>query len=95
MWARTRIPTLFQDGDADVTTSITNYDGAIVTTPQEYVQPRSVEELQAILRDTNRYPGPVRALGSNHSLTPCAASTGTIVSMADLNAGGARSTPRR
>ncbi len=68
-----------------MTTSITNYDGAIVTTPQEYVHPKSVEELQAILRDTNKYPGPVRALGSNHSLTPCAASTGTIVSMANLN----------
>ena len=83
MWARTRTPTLFQDGDADVTTSITNYDGAIVTTPQEYAHPKSVEDLQAILRDTNKYPGPVRALGSNHSLTPCAASTGTIVSMAN------------
>ena len=85
MWARSRLPTLFQYGDADVTTSITNYDGAIVTTPQEYVQPKRVEDLQAILRDANKYPGPVRALGSNHSLTPCAASTGTIVSMADLN----------
>jgi FAD/FMN-containing dehydrogenase len=53
-------------------------------TPKEHVHPKSVEELQAILRDTQKYPSPVRAMGSNHSLTPCAASTGTIVSMDGL-----------
>ena len=68
-----------------VSTPIINYDGAIVTTPREFVHPSTVEELQAILRDTVRYPGPVRAMGSNHSLTPCAASTGTIVSMGAFN----------
>jgi len=67
-----------------VSTTITNYDGAISTTPKEHVHPKSVEELQAILRDTHKYPSPVRAMGSNHSLTPCAASTGTIVSMDGL-----------
>jgi UDP-N-acetylenolpyruvoylglucosamine reductase len=64
-----------------VSTTITNYDGAIVSTPQRHVHPKNVGELQEILRDTQKYPGPVRALGSNHSLTPCAASTGTVVSM--------------
>ncbi|HLG54964.1 MAG TPA: FAD-dependent oxidoreductase [Vicinamibacterales bacterium] len=67
-----------------MSTTITNYDGAISTTPKEHVHPKSVEELQAILRDTHKYPSPVRAMGSNHSLTPCAASTGTIVSMDGL-----------
>lgn len=65
-------------------TTITNYDGGIVTTPKEHVCPKSVEELQTILRQRDRYPSPVRAMGSNHSLTPCASSTGTIVSMAGL-----------
>ena len=64
-----------------MSTTITNYDGGIVTTPQQHVHPKSVQELQEILRDRQKYPSPVRALGSNHSLTPCAASTGTIVSM--------------
>jgi FAD/FMN-containing dehydrogenase len=64
-----------------VSTTITNYDGAITTTPQQHVHPKSVQELQEILRDRTKYPGPVRAMGSNHSLTPCAASTGTVVSM--------------
>jgi FAD/FMN-containing dehydrogenase len=62
-------------------TTITNYDGGIVSTPQQHVHPKSVAELQEILRDRQKYPGPVRAMGSNHSLTPCAASTGTVVSM--------------
>jgi hypothetical protein len=69
-----------------MSSSITNYDGAIVTTPQVLVKPKSVEELQEILRDTNKYPAPVRAMGSNHSLTPCAASTGTIIDMSGLKA---------
>jgi FAD/FMN-containing dehydrogenase len=64
-----------------VSTTITNYDGAITTTPQQHVHPKSVQELQEILRDRQKYPSPVRAMGSNHSLTPCAASTGTVVSM--------------
>jgi FAD/FMN-containing dehydrogenase len=65
-------------------TKITNYDGGIITVPQKFVRPESVEELQAILRDTARFPNPVRAMGSFHSLTPCASSSGTIVSMSGL-----------
>ena len=64
-----------------MSTTITNYDGGITTTPQQHVHPKSVAELQEILRDRQKYPSPVRAMGSNHSLTPCAASTGTVVSM--------------
>lgn len=65
--------------------SVTNYDGGITATPRELVEPTSVEEVQAILRDRERYPSPVRAMGSYHSLTPCASSNGTMVSMARLN----------
>ena len=63
---------------------ITNYDGGVVTLPQKIVRPESIEELQAILRDTERFPSPVRPMGSFHSLTPCASSSGTVVSMAGL-----------
>ncbi len=65
-------------------TRITNYDGGVVTLPQQLVRPESVEELQAIVRDAERFPGPVRAMGSYHSLTPCASSSGTIISMSGL-----------
>jgi FAD/FMN-containing dehydrogenase len=66
-------------------TTITSYDGGVVSTPQQFVKPETVEELQAVMRDADRYPGPVRAMGSYHSLTPCASSDGTIVSTAALN----------
>ena len=72
--------------------TVSNYDGSIVSTPQQLVRPESVAELQAILQATGRYPGPVRAMGSFHSLTPCAASPGTIVDMSAL-ARSSRSMP--
>jgi FAD/FMN-containing dehydrogenase len=62
-----------------MTYSITNYDGGITTTPRALVYPETVEEIQQILGDSKRYPSPVRAMGSFHSLTPCVSSEGTIV----------------
>jgi FAD/FMN-containing dehydrogenase len=64
--------------------TVSSYDGSIVSTPQQLVRPESVAELQTILTQPDRYPGPVRAMGSFHSLTPCAASPGTIVDMKAL-----------
>ena len=42
--------------------SVSSYDGSIVSTPQELVRPESVEELQTILKQRDRYPSPVRAM---------------------------------
>src|SRR5215468_6820364 len=64
--------------------TLTNYDGSITTTPQQLVYPETVAEIQAVLKDTAGYPSPVRAMGSHHSLTPCAASDGTIVNMSKM-----------
>jgi FAD/FMN-containing dehydrogenase len=64
--------------------TIVNYDGSIVTSPQQVVFPETVEEIQAILRDATRYPSPVRAMGSYHSLTPCVSSNGTVVRMSRM-----------
>jgi FAD/FMN-containing dehydrogenase len=61
--------------------TVTNYDGSISSTPQQLARPTSVEELQNILKQRDTYPGPVRAMGSYHSLTPCVSSPGTIVDM--------------
>ena len=64
---------------------VRNYDGGITSTPAQLVTPTTVAEIQSILRDTSRYPGPVRAMGSYHSLTPCASSDGgTIISMSGM-----------
>jgi FAD/FMN-containing dehydrogenase len=68
-----------------MSTTVTNYDGSIVSTPQQLVRPGSLQELQNILKQRDRYPSPVRAMGSFHSLTPCAASPGTMVDMKGLD----------
>jgi FAD/FMN-containing dehydrogenase len=67
-----------------MTNLVRNYDGGITASPTQLVSPRSVAEIQSILRDADRYPSPVRAMGSYHSLTPCASSDGTIISMSAM-----------
>jgi FAD/FMN-containing dehydrogenase len=69
-----------------MTRTLTSYDGGVVSTPQKLVRPRTVEELQMVLRDRERFPSPVRPMGSFHSLTPCTASAGTVVDMKGLRA---------
>src|SRR5262245_23049585 len=63
---------------------VKNYDGGSTATSGQLVPERSVAEIQAILRDANRYPGPVRAMGSYHSLTPGATSDRTIIRMSGM-----------
>jgi hypothetical protein len=63
---------------------VRNYDGGITASPAQLVSPGTVAEIQSILRDAGRYPGPVRAMGSYHSLTPCASSDGTIIDMSGM-----------
>ena len=67
-----------------MTNMVRNYDGGITASPAQLVSPHSVAEIQSILRDADRYPSPVRAMGSYHSLTPCASSDGTIISMSAM-----------
>jgi hypothetical protein len=64
--------------------TLMNYDGSISSTPREIVSPETVEDIQAVLRNRARFPSPVRAVGSNHSLTPCAATRGTVVDMSRM-----------
>jgi hypothetical protein len=65
--------------------TIINYDGSITSNPKRLVAPKSVEEIQAILRDSSAYPSPVRAKGSYHSLTPCASTDGTMLDMSHMS----------
>jgi hypothetical protein len=65
--------------------AIVNYDGSITASPQQLVYPEKVEEIQSVLRNPTSYPSPVRAIGSYHSLTPCASSDGTIINMSRMN----------
>lgn len=69
-----------------MSTEIHNWGKDIYSYPAVVVTPESVEELQEILRDRQRYPAPVRAVGSNHSTTHCAtADGGTLVLMSGLD----------
>jgi FAD/FMN-containing dehydrogenase len=65
--------------------TVRNYDGGITSSPAQLPTPGTVAEIQSILRDAGRYPGPVRAMGSYHSLTPCVSSDGTIIDMSGMN----------
>lgn len=64
---------------------VVNYDGSITAAPSQLVFAESAADIQAVLRDAHRYPGPVRAVGSYHSLTPCASSEGTMINMSRMN----------
>ncbi|GAC1468800.1 MAG: hypothetical protein PVSMB7_17210 [Chloroflexota bacterium] len=46
----------------------------------------SVDEIIAIIKDRERYPTPIRAVGSNHSTTPCGvAEGGTLIVMRKMD----------
>jgi FAD/FMN-containing dehydrogenase len=64
------------------TNTVTNWFGNLVSHPTVVVDATSVNDIIAILRDSDIYPSPVRAVGSNHSTAPCGvADGGTLVRM--------------
>ena len=63
-----------------------NWFGNITSFPQVVVEPRNVQDLIMIMKDTAAYPSPVRAVGSNHSTTACGvADDGPLVVMRQMN----------
>ena len=63
-----------------------NWFGDIRFHPDVVVRPTSEAELISIVKDTAKYPSPVRAAGSNHSTTRCVVSEpGTAVDMKGMN----------
>jgi FAD/FMN-containing dehydrogenase len=65
---------------------VTNWFGSIVSHPAVVVEAETVEEIAAVLADRERYPSPVRAVGSNHSTTPCGvAEGGTLIVMRKMD----------
>ena len=64
---------------------VQNWGGSIVSYPKVVEQVTTVDQIIAILKDPDRYPSPVRAIGSNHSTTRCTeADGGTIVNMTKM-----------
>lgn len=64
------------------TNTVTNWFGNLVSHPAVIVDANSVDDIVAVIRDPVKYPAPVRAVGSNHSTTPCGqAEGGTLIRM--------------
>ena len=65
---------------------VQNWGGSIRSFPKIVVQAETVEDIVDIVRDPQRFPSPVRAVGSNHSTTRCGvADQGTVVAMTQMN----------
>lgn len=60
--------------------TVTNWNATATCDPAREVTPSSLEELIAIVKNP-AWPSPVRAVGSLHSLNPCAMTDGTLVHM--------------
>lgn len=64
---------------------IGNWSRTQSSEPNTITRPQSVEEIVNILKDSSRYPSPVRAMGNYHSTTACVNSEGgTILDMRRL-----------
>ncbi|WP_225411340.1 FAD-binding oxidoreductase [Stigmatella hybrida] len=65
---------------------VSNWFNDIHTHPRVIAYPTHPRHLQRIVRDTQRFPSPLRAVGSIHSTTACfEADTGTVVVMKAFN----------
>jgi len=65
---------------------VRNWFGSIVSFPSVVTEAENVQDIIAIVQDTEKYPSPIRAVGSNHSTTPCGvADNGTLVVMRKMN----------
>jgi FAD/FMN-containing dehydrogenase len=62
--------------------TVTNWFGDVISHPQVIVDATSPVDIIAVMKDPMKYPAPVRAVGSNHSTSPCgAAEGGTLIRM--------------
>jgi FAD/FMN-containing dehydrogenase len=69
-----------------VTRELRSWFGDLDWDAQVLVEARSVEDIVAAMRDTERYPSPVRGRGSGHSTTLCGiADGGTVVDVTRMN----------
>ncbi len=65
---------------------VTNWKRSITSYPRVVVYPETVDDIIAIVKDTDQYPSPVRAVCSNHSTTRCGvADTGTVMNLQKMN----------
>lgn len=62
--------------------TVTNWFGDLVSHPQVIVDANSADDIIKVFKNPDQYPSPVRAVGSNHSTSPCGtADGGTLIRM--------------
>lgn len=65
---------------------VTNWFGNVTSHPAVVVDAKSAADIVRVVRDPVTYPAPVRAVGSNHSTSPCGtADGGTVIRMSQMN----------
>jgi hypothetical protein len=64
---------------------ITNWFGDVISHPQAVVEANSVDDIIAVLKNPDKYPSPVRAVGSNHSTARCGVAEGGILIKMKMN----------
>src|ERR671910_714610 len=67
------------------TTTFRNWNHSASSTPQVVADPRNLEELMEVVKDTATYPSPLRVGGSFHSLNACFVSEGTQILLSHFN----------
>ncbi|MGH9621043.1 MAG: FAD-binding oxidoreductase [Bryobacteraceae bacterium] len=61
---------------------VNNWFGDLTSRPSAIAEAHSLQDIVAVLKDPGKYPSPIRAVGSNHSTTPCGVvNGGTIIKM--------------
>jgi FAD/FMN-containing dehydrogenase len=61
---------------------VENWFGDLISHPKVIVDANTVDQIVAVMKDPENYPAPVRAVGSNHSTSPCGvAEAGTLIRM--------------
>ncbi len=66
--------------------AINNWFGDLISHPKVVVEANSVDDIIPVLNNPDKYPSPVRAVGSNHSTTLCGvAEGGTVIQMSKMN----------
>lgn len=65
---------------------VSSWDLSYVTRPAVVVRPKNVGEIIAVMKDKQKYPSPVRAVGAHHAATGCTgADGGTLIDMTGMN----------
>ncbi len=67
-------------------TKVQNWKRSITYYPKTVEMAESVDDIVRIVKDTEKYPSPVRAKGSHHSTTRCiVADQGTVIDLTNMN----------